>query len=104
MTRSGSIFLLADAALVLLATVLLAGCGSGGGSARADAQPVNTVSTKKRPSSRAFSVSRGRDSTRGPSITSIWNARKTGFQFGRHNRSENAARCSAFARASAARL
>ena len=27
-----------------------------------------------------------------------------GFQLGRHNRSENAARCSAFARASAARL
>jgi hypothetical protein len=46
MTRSRSIFLVADAALVLLATVLLAGCGSGGGSARADAATPKTVSGK----------------------------------------------------------
>ncbi|MGE5433649.1 MAG: hypothetical protein ACM3S3_02570 [Candidatus Doudnabacteria bacterium] len=44
MTRSRSIILVADAALVLLATVLLAGCGSGGGSARADATTPKTVS------------------------------------------------------------
>jgi predicted lipoprotein with Yx(FWY)xxD motif len=43
MTRSRSIFLLADAALVLLATFLLAGCGSGGGSARADAATPKRV-------------------------------------------------------------
>ena len=49
MTRSRSIFLVADAALVLLATVLLAGCGSGGGSARADAAtPIASTDRRRK--------------------------------------------------------
>jgi predicted lipoprotein with Yx(FWY)xxD motif len=43
MTRNRSIFLLADAALVLLATFLLAGCGSGGGSASATPAALTRV-------------------------------------------------------------
>ena len=46
MTRSRSISLLAGAAVLLLATLVVAGCGSGGGSARADAATPKTVSGK----------------------------------------------------------